>query len=57
MLNFIKPYRGLWLQAYVHIYDNGLIVIKGENATTGQTIDPWYMAFSDSGEPLIWVAE
>ncbi|MGC2406299.1 MAG: DUF5615 family PIN-like protein [Candidatus Cybelea sp.] len=56
-LTFIKPYRGLWLQTYVHIRDSGLILIKGENATTGETIDPWYMTFSDSGEPLIWVEE
>lgn len=57
MLNFMKPYRGLWLQTYVHIQDSGLIAIKGENATSGQTIDPWYMTFADSGEPLIWVEE
>ena len=54
-LKFMKPYRGLWLQTYVHIQDSGLISIKGLNATTGREIEPWYMRFSGRGGPLIWV--
>jgi transposase len=56
-LRFMKPYRALWLQVYVHIQDSGLISIRGRNATTGADIESWVVTFGRRGEPLIWIAE
>lgn len=57
MLKLMKPYRGLWLQTYVHIKDGGVVVIKGVNATSGERIDPWFLTFDDDDKPLMWVSD
>jgi hypothetical protein len=57
MLSMMKPYRSLWLQSYVHILEDGLIVIKGVNATTKERIEPWRLRFDEEGTPRQWADE
>lgn len=57
MLNFMKPYRRLWLQTYAHIQDSTMVMIKGINATYGHEIEPWALRFDDEGVPYFWMGD
>lgn len=57
LLKLMQPWRGLWLQTYIHVLDNGIAVIKGVNATHGVIIEPWQLTFDGDGGPFMFLAE
>jgi predicted nuclease of predicted toxin-antitoxin system len=57
LLRLVREYRPLFRHTYIDIQHGGRIVIKGQNATTGSAIEPWWLRFDDNGNPEMWVDE